>query len=107
ERNKKGEVFGVLKGNDSFSSDDMREGLVCVLSIKVPEPQFEGQTKTKLGNKSSKGIVESWLFAYLDIFFEENPTIAKKIVQKSDIARSAREAARKARDLTRRKTVLE
>lgn len=105
--NKKGQEFGVLKGTDSFSSEDVREGLVCVLSIKVPEPQFEGQTKTKLGNNEVKGIVESWLFAYLDIFFEENPTIAKKIVQKADIARSAREAARKARDLTRRKTVLE
>jgi DNA gyrase subunit B len=105
--NKKGQEFGVLKGTDSFSSEDVREGIVCVLSIKVPEPQFEGQTKTKLGNNEVKGIVESWLFAYLDIFFEENPTIAKKIIQKADIARSAREAARKARDLTRRKTVLE
>jgi len=105
--NKKGQEFGVLKGPDSFSSEDVREGLVCVLSIKVPEPQFEGQTKTKLGNNEVKGIVESWLFAYLDIFFEENPTIAKKIVQKADIARSAREAARKARDLTRKKTVLD
>jgi len=105
--NKKGNEFGVLKGTDSFSSEDVREGLVCVLSIKVPEPQFEGQTKTKLGNSEVKGIVESWLFSYLDIFFEENPALAKKIVQKSDIARSAREAARKARDLTRRKTVLE
>ena len=105
--NKKAQEFGVLKGNDAFSSEDVREGLVCVLSIKVPEPQFEGQTKTKLGNSEVKGIVESWLFAYLDIFFEENPAIAKKIVLKADIARSAREAARKARDLTRRKTVLE
>ena len=105
--NKKGNEFGVLKGTDSFSSEDVREGLVCVLSIKVPEPQFEGQTKTKLGNSEVKGIVESWLFSYLDIFFEENPTIAKKIIQKADVARSAREAARKARDLTRRKTVLE
>ena len=105
--NKKGQEFGVLKGSDTFSSEDVREGLVCVLSIKVPEPQFEGQTKTKLGNSEVKGVVESWLFAYLDIFFEENPTIAKKIVLKADIARSAREAARKARDLTRRKTVLE
>jgi len=105
--NKKAQEFGVLKNNDVFSSEDVREGLVCVLSIKVPEPQFEGQTKTKLGNNEVKGIVESWLFAYLDIFFEENPTLAKKIVLKADIARSAREAARKARDLTRRKTVLE
>jgi DNA gyrase subunit B len=106
--NKKAQEFGVLKGADaSFSSEDVREGLVCVLSIKVPEPQFEGQTKTKLGNSEVKGIVDSCVFAYLDIFFEENPTIAKKVVQKAEIARSAREAARKARDLTRRKTVLE
>jgi DNA gyrase subunit B len=105
--NKKAQEFGVLKGNDSFSSEDVREGLVCVLSIKVPEPQFEGQTKTKLGNNEVKGLVESWLFSNLDIFFEENPNLAKKIVAKAEIARSAREAARKARDLTRRKTVLE
>ncbi len=105
--NKKAQEFGVLKSGESFSSEDVREGLVCVLSIKVPEPQFEGQTKTKLGNNEIKGLVESWVFANLDIFFEENPTLAKKIVQKAEIARSAREAARKARDLTRRKTVLE
>jgi DNA gyrase subunit B len=105
--NKKAQEFGVIKGNDGFSSEDVREGLVCVLSIKVPEPQFEGQTKTKLGNSEVKGVVESWLFSHLDIFFEENPAIAKKIVHKAEIARSAREAARKARDLTRRKTVLE
>ncbi len=105
--NKKAQEFGVLKSGESFSSEDVREGLVCVLSIKVPEPQFEGQTKTKLGNSEVKGIVESWIFAYLDIFFEENPTLARKIVQKSEIARRAREAARKARELTRRKTILE
>lgn len=105
--NKKAQEFGVVKGNDGFSSEDVREGLVCVLSIKVPEPQFEGQTKTKLGNSEVKGIIDSWVFSYLDIFFEENPSIAKKVVQKAEIARSAREAARKARDLTRRKTVLE
>ena len=105
--NKKALEYGVLKSGESFSSEDVREGLVCVLSIKVPEPQFEGQTKTKLGNNEVKGIVESWLFAYLDIFFEENPALAKKIIQKSEIARRAREAARKARELTRRKTVLE
>jgi DNA gyrase subunit B len=105
--NKKAQEYGVLKSGESFSSEDVREGLVCVLSIKVPEPQFEGQTKTKLGNSEVKGIVESWLFSYLDIFFEENPSLAKKIIQKSEIARRAREAARKARELTRRKTVLE
>lgn len=105
--NKKAQEFNVLKSGESFSSEDVREGLVCVLSIKVPEPQFEGQTKTKLGNSEIKGIVESWLFAFLDIFFEENPSIAKKVIQKSEIARRAREAARKARELTRRKTVFE
>lgn len=105
--NKKAFDIGALKGNDSFSSEDVREGLVAVISIKVPEPQFEGQTKTKLGNSEVKGIVDSWTFAYLDRFFEENPGIVKKVVQKSEIARRAREAARKARELTRRKTVLE
>lgn len=105
--NKRAFDLGALKGNDSFSSEDVREGLVAVISIKVPEPQFEGQTKTKLGNSEVKGIVDSWTFAYLDRFFEENPGIVKKVVQKSEIARRAREAARKARELTRRKTVLE
>lgn len=105
--NKKAQEFNIIKGNDGFSSEDVREGLVCVLSIKVPEPQFEGQTKTKLGNSEIKGLIESWLFASLDIFFEENPSIAKKIIQKAEIARRAREAAKKARELTRRKTALE
>jgi len=105
--NKKAQEFNVLKSGESFSSEDVREGLVCVLSIKVPEPQFEGQTKTKLGNSDVKGIVESWLFGCLEIFFEENPSVARKVVQKAEVARRAREAARKARELTRRKTVLE
>jgi DNA gyrase subunit B len=105
--NRRATQFNILKGNDSFSSDDVREGLVCVISIKVPEPQFEGQTKGKLGNSDVKGIVESWTFAYLDTYFEENPSIAKKILQKAEIARRARDAARKARDLTRRKSALE
>ena len=105
--NRRATQFGILKGTDSFSSDDVREGLVAVISIKVPEPQFEGQTKGKLGNSDVKGIVESWTFAYLDTYFEENPAIAKKILQKAELARRARDAARKARDLTRRKTALE
>ncbi len=105
--NKKGTDLGVLKGDESYSSEDVREGLVCVISVKVPEPQFEGQTKTKLGNSEVKGIVDSWAFAFLDSYFEENPIIAKKILQKAEIAKRAREAAKKARDLTRRKTVLE
>ena len=74
--------------------------------MKVPEPQFEGQTKTKLGNSEIKGIVDSWTFANLDTYFEENPAIAKKILQKAELAKRAREAAKNARELTRRKTVL-
>jgi len=105
--NRRATQFNILKGNDSFSSDDVREGLVCVISIKVPEPQFEGQTKGKLGNSEVKGVVESWAFGYLDTYFEENPNIAKKILQKAEMARRARDAARKARDLTRRKSALE
>jgi len=105
--NKRATELRILKDNESFSSDDVREGLVGVISIKIPEPQFEGQTKTKLGNSEIKGIVDSWTFAYLDTFFEENPSILKKILQKADLAMRAREAARKARELTRRKTVLE
>jgi len=105
--NKKAIEFGIIKDGEPYSSEDVREGLVAVLSIKVPEPQFEGQTKTKLGNNEVKGLVDSWLFAFLDTYFEENPGIAKKVLQKAEIAKQAREAAKKARDLTRRKTVLE
>jgi DNA gyrase subunit B len=105
--NKKALELNIIKKDEGFSSEDVREGLVCVISLKVPEPQFEGQTKTKLGNNDIKGIVDSWTFAYLDTFFEENPAIARKILQKAEIARRAREAAKKARDLTRRKTALE
>ncbi len=104
--NKYAQSFNLLK-DGNFSSDDVREGLVAVLSIKIPEPQFEGQTKTKLGNAEIKGIVDSWLYAFFNTYFEENPTIAKKIIQKGIIAQQARNAAKKARDLTRRKTVLE
>jgi len=105
--NKRAQSMGILKNGESFSSDDVREGLVCIISIKVPEPQFEGQTKTKLGSNEIKGIVDSWAFAYLDMFFEENPAIAKKILQKAEVAKHAREAAKRARELTRRKTILE
>jgi len=105
--NKKAQSLKVLKPGESFSSDDIREGLVCVINLKIPEPQFEGQTKTKLGNSDIKGIVDKWAFSALDSFFEENPTIAKKIFQKAELAKRAREAAKKARELTRRKTVLE
>lgn len=105
--NKKALDLNILKSGDGFSSEDVREGIVAVINIKVPEPQFEGQTKAKLGNNDVKGIVDSWLFAYLDTFFEENPSIARKILIKAETAKRAREAAKKARELTRRKTVLE
>jgi len=104
--NKRAQALQMVK-DGNFSSEDVREGLVCVISLKIPEPQFEGQTKTKLGNSEIKGIVDSWTFSYLDSFFEENPSIVRKILQKAEIAKRAREAAKKARDLTRRKTVLE
>ncbi|MBP9764985.1 DNA topoisomerase (ATP-hydrolyzing) subunit B [Candidatus Babeliales bacterium] len=105
--NKRGQILKMIKDSEGFSSEDVREGLVCVISIKVPEPQFEGQTKTKLGNNEIKGLVDSWVFAKLDEYFEENPSIAKKILQKAELSKRAREAAKRARDLTRRKTVLE
>ena len=89
-----------------LSSDDVREGLAAVISVKVMEPQFEGQTKTKLGNSEVKGIVDSVINTELGHFFEENPQIARAIINKSVNAAKAREAARKARDLTRRKGAL-
>ncbi len=105
--NKKAQEAGILKAGESFSSEDVREGLVCIINLKVAEPQFEGQTKTKLGNSEVKGFVESLASACLDTYFEENPAVAKKILQKAEVAMQAREAAKKARELTRRKNVLE
>ncbi len=105
--NKKAQSLKILKPGESLSSDDVREGCVCVINLKVPEPQFEGQTKTKLGNSEIKGIVDKWTFSFFDTYFEENPSVIKKILQKAEVAKRAREAARKARELTRRKTVLE
>lgn len=105
--NKKALELNIVKSEDVFSSEDVREGLVAVINMKVPEPQFEGQTKTKLGNNDVKGVVDSWFSGFLDTYFEENPSIARKILQKADIAKRAREAAKRARDLTRRKTALE
>lgn len=93
--------------NMSLSGDDVREGLTAVISVKLPNPQFEGQTKTKLGNSEVEGIAESVVNEALGAFFEENPSVANKIVEKSVLAARAREAARKARELTRRKSALE
>jgi len=90
-----------------LSGEDTREGLTAIISLKVPEPQFEGQTKTKLGNSEVKGIVDSVVYDNLVNYFEENPSVAKQIIGKAVLAAEAREAARKARELTRRKSVLE
>lgn len=92
---------------DNLTGEDIREGLSSIISIKVPEPQFEGQTKTKLGNSEVRGIVDSVMASGLSTFLEENPATAKKIIEKAITAARAREAARKARELTRRKNVLE
>ena len=91
----------------SLSGDDVREGIVAVISVKLPDPQFEGQTKAKLGNSELKGIVESMLGAKLSEFLEEHPSVARKIIDKASQSARAREAARKARELVRRKSALE
>ncbi|MCA9401154.1 MAG: DNA topoisomerase (ATP-hydrolyzing) subunit B [Candidatus Omnitrophica bacterium] len=97
----------LLKNDISISGEDTREGLTAVISVKIPDPQFEGQTKTKLGNSEVEGLVASTTLESLNTFFEENPSIANKIVDKVITASRAREAARKARELTRRKGALE
>ena len=100
--------YGVLKENDkNLSGEDIREGLTAVISIKLTDPQFEGQTKTKLGNSEVRGIVDSIMSEAVSNYLEENPQIAKTILDKSLMASRAREAARKAREITRRKSVLE
>jgi len=95
------------KANTTLSGDDVREGLTAVISVKVAEPQFEGQTKTKLGNGDIKGIVDSFVSDQLNEFLEQHPAIAKRVIEKSLMAAQARDAARKARELTRRKSALE
>ena len=92
---------------DNLSDEDIREGLTAIISIKIGEPQFEGQTKQKLGNSEARGAVKSIVSEKLEIYLEQNPSVAKMILEKSILAQRAREAARKARDLTRRKSALD
>ena len=98
----------LLKDNEpDLSGEDIREGLTAIVSVKIEDPQFEGQTKQKLGNSEARGAVMSVVASQLEIFLEQNPSVGKMIVEKSVMAQRAREAARKARDLTRRKSALE
>ncbi len=104
----KNKLFDKMKKkNFSLSGDDTREGITAVISIRVQEPQFEGQTKTKLGNSEVKGIVDSIIFEGINEYFEQHPSVARKIIEKSIIAAKAKEAAKAARDLTRRKSILD
>ena len=106
--NEYGRKFGLLKdGDKSLTGDDIREGIMDVINIKISEPQFEGQTKAKLGNSEAKSAVESVLSEKLEYFLEENPSVGKTIFEKGLLASRARDAARKARELVRRKTGLE
>lgn len=106
--NEYGRKFGLLKdGDKSLTGDDIREGIMAVINIKISEPQFEGQTKAKLGNSEAKSAVESVLSEKLEYFLEENPSVGKTIFEKGLLASRARDAARKARELVRRKTGLE
>ncbi len=102
-----GKKFNLLKENEKITGDDIREGLTSVISIKIEEPQFEGQTKGKLGSKEAKNAVDSVLSEHLTYFLEENPTIGKLIIEKALVASRARDAAKKARELVRRKSALE
>lgn len=98
----------LLKDNEpNLSGEDIREGLTAIISVKIEDPQFEGQTKQKLGNSEARGAVDNVVSEQLTYFLEQNPTVAKSICEKSILAQRAREAARKARDLTRRKTALD
>lgn len=106
--NKYAEANGMFKNfKETLTGEDIREGIAAVISVKIPEPQFEGQTKTKLGNSEVEGFVASIINEKLTDFFELNPAVARKVIQKSIDSAAARLAARKARDLTRRKTALD
>ena len=105
--NKYGADNKLIKEKDNLTGDDMREGLTVIVSVKVPQPQFEGQTKTKLGNGEVEGIVGSIVGERLMTFFEENPAVAKTVIEKTLLAARAREAARAARESTRRKGVMD
>ncbi len=98
----------LLKDSDAnLSGEDIREGLTAIISVKIEDPQFEGQTKQKLGNSEARGAVDNIVANQLEIYLEQNPAVAKIIIEKSVLSQRARDAARKARDLTRRKTALE
>ena len=97
----------LIKENEKLAGEDIREGLTAIISVKIEDPQFEGQTKQKLGNSEARGAVSSVLSTQLEIFLEQNPNVAKITIEKSVMAQRAREAARKARDLTRRKSALD
>ncbi len=97
----------IKENEENLSGDDFREGLTAIISIKIGNPQFEGQTKQKLGNSEARGAVDSILSEQLTIFLEQNPSVARTIIEKAVLARNAREAARKAKELTRRKTAMD
>ena len=97
----------LIKDNEKLAGEDIREGLTAIISVKIENPQFEGQTKQKLGNSEARGAVLGVMSSQLEIFLEQNPNVAKIIVEKSVLSQRAREAARKARDLTRRKSALD
>lgn len=103
-----GRRHNLIKENENnLTGDDVREGITAVLSVKLPEPQFEGQTKSKLGNSETRGIVESLSYEFLESFLEENPKVGKAIIDKAINAQRARNAARKARELTRKKSIFD